>query len=226
MAVQLNSKQVEQLVGLNDYMKSVLAQDQSGHDVSHIERVVKLANHLLATEPSADAFITLAAATLHDVYDDKLVSDVRAAKAQTAHMMTDLGLSVTEQESIFYIIDNMSWSKQRFGQAKPLDINGQIVQDADRLEAMGMIAVTRVIQYGSQAGHVLYDPSVKPRQLKTKAQYRSATGETMLNHFYEKLFLLQDYLNTDEGKRIGKIRDQAMHTFVSQFEAEWAGKDY
>lgn len=226
MTGQLTPAQVRQLASLNEYMQVALKEDNSGHDVTHIKRVVKLAQHLLTTEPSANAFITLAAATLHDVYDDKLVANVGKAKTELAQFMTAQNVSLHDQTAIFYIIDNMSWSKQRFGQAEPLDLNGQIVQDADRLEAMGMIAVTRVIAYGYQAGHVLYDPAIKPRQLKTKAEYRSADGETMINHFYEKLFLLKDYLNTNEGKRIGKIRDQAMHTFVSQFEAEWAGKDY
>ena len=207
-------------------MRERLQQDESGHDTGHIDRVVQLAQHLLETEPTADAFITLAAATLHDTYDDKLFDDVVAAKQQVADKMTELEIDPTRQTTIFHIIDNMSWSKQRFGKPEPLDISGKIVQDADRLEAMGMIAVARVIQYGVQAHHILYDPSIPPRDLKTKADYRNPAGETMINHFDEKLFLLKDYLNTDEGKRIGAIRDKAMHQFVNQFKAEWAGVDY
>ncbi|MBM7616859.1 uncharacterized protein JOC36_000392 [Weissella uvarum] len=216
----------EQLTALDAFMRKILANDESGHDTGHIDRVVKLAQHILETEPTADEFITLAAATLHDTYDDKLFDDVAAAKQRVLDEMTRLGVSDEKQQAIIKIIDNMSWSKQRFGNPEPLGISGQIVQDADRLEAMGMIAVARVIQYGVQAHHVLYDPNIPPRDLKTKADYRNPAGETMINHFDEKLFLLKDYLNTTEGKRIGAIRDQAMHTFVDQFKAEWAGLDY
>ncbi|QOD86132.1 HD domain-containing protein [Weissella viridescens] len=222
----MNEQEQIQLSALDAFMRERLQQDESGHDTGHIDRVVQLAQHLLETEPTADAFITLAAATLHDTYDDKLFDDVEAAKQQVADKMTELEIDPTRQAAIFHIIDNMSWSKQRFGKPEPLDISGEIVQDADRLEAMGMIAVARVIQYGVQAHHILYDPSIPPRDLKTKADYRNPAGETMINHFDEKLFLLKDYLNTDEGKRIGAIRDKAMHQFVNQFKAEWAGVDY
>ena len=94
------------------------------------------------------------------------------------------------------------------------------------MDAIGAIAIARVIQYGVAHGHELYNPDIKPRQAKTKAEYRQADGETIMNHFYEKLFLLKDYLNTNEGKRIGEKRDQLMHDFVTQFELEWQQKDY
>ncbi|RRG18512.1 HD domain-containing protein [Weissella viridescens] len=222
----MNNQEQAQLKALDAFMRKQLGQDESGHDTGHIDRVVQLAQHLLESEPTADAFITLAAATLHDTYDDKLFADVAHAKQQVADKMSELQIADERQTAIFQIIDNMSWSKQRFGNPEPLDISGQIVQDADRLEAIGMIAVARVIQYGVQAHHALYDPSIPPRDLKTKADYRNPAGETMINHFDEKLFLLKDYLNTDEGKRIGAIRDAAMHQFVDQFKAEWAGTDY
>ncbi len=140
--------------------------------------------------------------------------------------MNKIGVTTAQASEIFQIIDNMSWSKQRFGQPEPLTLAGQIVQDADRLEAIGAIAVARVIQYGVQAGHALYDPTMPPRELKTKAEYRDPTGETMINHFYEKLFLLKDYLNTTEAKRIGEKRDRVMRAFVAAFEDEWASRDY
>lgn len=215
-----------QLTAITNFANQVLANDQTGHDMTHITRVVQLTEHILKTEPTADAFIALAAATLHDTYDDKLFADVIVAKQAVATMLTNIGVTSAQQAEIFQIIDNMSWSKQRFGQPEPLSLAGQIVQDADRLDAIGAIAIARVIQYGVQKNHILYDPQMPPRQLRTKAEYRDATGETMINHFYEKLFLLKNYLNTPEGKRIGAKRDQAMHDFVTQFEAEWQGNDY
>lgn len=222
----MDQQESTQLAALDAFMRQTLAEDETGHDTGHIDRVIQLAEHILQSEPTADEFITLAAATLHDTYDDKLFDEVEQAKQRVANEMTRVGVSEVKQNAIFQIIDNMSWSKQRFGNPEPLDISGQIVQDADRLEAMGMIAVARVIQYGVQAHHILYDPAMPPRDLKTKEDYRNPAGETMINHFDEKLFLLKDYLNTDEAKRIGTIRDTAMHQFVDQFKAEWVGEDY
>ncbi|WPQ67804.1 HD domain-containing protein [Weissella paramesenteroides] len=216
----------KQLAAITDFTAQVLTADQTGHDMTHILRVLNMTQHILTTEPTADAFIAQAAAVLHDTYDDKLFDDVDGAKLRVVNMLTTIGVSQAQQLEIFTIIDNMSWSKQRFGNPVPLTLAGQIVQDADRLDAIGAIAIARVIQYGVAHGHELYNPDIKPRQVKTKAEYRQADGETIMNHFYEKLFLLKDYLNTDEGKRIGEQRDKLMHEFVTQFELEWQQKDY
>lgn len=218
--------EAKQLAQLTEFMERQLGQDKSGHGDDHVKRVVNLAEHILTTEPTANSFITLAAATLHDNYDDKLFADSSSAKAKTAEFMTAIAINPAKQAAIIQIIDNMSWSKQRFGQAEPLDINGQIVQDADRLEAIGAISIARVIQYGVKKGHPLYDPMMAPRDLEDKAAYRSDKGETVINHFYEKLFLLKDYMNTAEGKRIALQRDALMHNFVDAFKAEWAGVDF
>lgn len=222
----MQEKQVKQIERIYDFTKSILATDQTGHGMDHIDRVRLLITHLLKSEPTADEFITLAAGILHDTYDDKLTADVAIAKQNVVTFLNKIGVTTAQASEIFQIIDNMSWSKQRFGQPEPLTLAGQIVQDADRLEAIGAIAVARVIQYGVQAGHVLYDPTMPPRELKTKAEYRDPTGETMINHFYEKLFLLKDYLNTTEAKRIGEKRDRVMRAFVAAFEDEWASRDY
>ena len=222
----MNPQEDEQLAVMTDFTKQLLSTDQTGHDMTHIQRVLNMTKHILTTEPTADAFVAQAAALLHDTYDDKLFNDVDQAKARVANKLTTIGVSDEKQLEIFKIIDNMSWSKQRFGKPEPLSLAGQIVQDADRLDAIGAIAIARVIQYGVAHGHELYNPDIKPRQAKTKAEYRQADGETIMNHFYEKLFLLKDYLNTNEGKRIGEKRDQLMHDFVTQFELEWQQKDY
>lgn len=216
----------QQLAAMTSFMQAVLGGDETGHDTSHIDRVVALTKHILATEPTADAFIAIAAATLHDTYDDKLFKDVTSAKRAVGAMLADNGVNEAQQAEIFQIIDNMSWSKQRFGNPEPLSLAGQIVQDADRLDAIGAVATARAIQYGSVKRRTLYDPAINPQIFTSKADYRAADDETTMNHFYEKLFLLKDYLNTREGKRIGTIRDRAMHDFVAQFEAEWAGTDY
>ena len=211
---------------IKSFAIQVLQDDETGHDMTHIERVFTMTQHILKTEPTADAFVAQAAALLHDTYDDKLFADTDLAKAHVVKVLTDIAVPSAQQIDIFNIIDNMSWSKQRFGNPASLSLAGKIVQDADRLDAIGAIAIARAIQYGVAHGDALYDPAMPPRQVTTKAAYRKGEGNTIINHFYEKLFLLKDYLNTNEGKRIGAKRDRIMHDFVSQFEAEWQQTDY
>lgn len=211
---------------LMQFMEELQGTDATGHGDDHVHRAVKLAQHILTTEPTADAFITMAAIILHDTYDEKLVDDQAEAKSVVQAKLDDMGIDEADQATIFLIIDNMSWSKERFGNPEPLPLEGQIVQDADRLEAMGLTGVVRTMQYGIPRGHIIYDPSMPPRELKTKADYRSDEGETIINHFYEKLLLLPASLNTDEGKRIGAKRDAAMRAFIDQYLAEWHNRDY
>lgn len=205
------------------YMQTSLAADNTGHDTDHIDHVVALANKILVNEPTADPFIVRAAAYLHDVYDDKLfnnASDVQLAKSRLRTFLINIAVSQENISQIFYIIDNMSWSKEIDGQAKALDINGQIVQDADRLEAVGAIAITRAVTYGAVKNRVLYDPEIKPRMAQNKAEYRN-DDSTTINHFYEKLLLIKARLNTESARQIATSRHQFMLDFLEQFKAEW-----
>lgn len=218
--------ETEKLARIKEFTEKVLQSDKTGHDMTHIERVLAMTQHILATEPTANAFVAQAAAILHDTYDDKLFEDVDLAKSRVIKLLTDIAVPAEQQVEIFNIIDNMSWSKQRFGEPAKLSLAGKIVQDADRLDAIGAIAIARAIQFGAIKGDALYDPTMPPRHITTKASYRKGDGNTVINHFYEKLFLLKDYLNTPEGQRIGIERDRIMHDFVDQFEKEWQQKDY
>jgi len=212
-----------ELTEITHYMQQALDQDNSGHSVDHINRVVALANRILLNEPSADAFVVRAAALLHDVYDDKLFNteaEALEAKVNLIQFLQHLEITQDTIDHIIAIIDNMSWSKSLEGQAKPLDINGQIVQDADRLEAMGAIAITRAITYGAVKNRVLYDPSIAPRTAKNKAEYRN-DDSTTINHFYEKLLLIKDRLNTETAHQIATSRQQFMLDFLEQFKSEW-----
>lgn len=212
-----------QLTQIAQYMKNALGADQSGHSVDHIERVVALANKILSHEPTADPFIVQAAALLHDVYDDKLFdtpAQVAAAKADLGDFLITIAVSPTNSAKIFQIIDNMSWSKTLDGRAEKLDINGQIVQDADRLEAVGAIAIARTITYGVTKNRILYDPQMPPRTVQSKAEYRQSNSTT-INHFYEKLLLIKDHLNTETAREIAESRHQFMLNFLDQFKAEW-----
>ena len=204
-------------------MHQALATDVTGHSVDHVTRVLALANKILVNEPTADPFIVQATALLHDVYDDKLFDTPKAvaeAKLALHTFLIDIAVSPTIVAQIFQIIDNMSWSKTLDGDAEALDINGQIVQDADRLEAVGAIAIARTITYGAVKHRVLYDPKIAPQTQQSKADYRQANSTT-INHFYEKLLLIKAHLNTDTARQIAQSRHQFMLDFLAQFEAEW-----
>ena len=213
---------MHQLEMINRYMKDALTKDNTGHSIDHINRVLALANKILAHEKKADAFVVRAAALLHDVYDDKLYDsqeDILAAKNNMISFLLSIGVHPEMIEEITYIIDNMSWSKSLEG-TQELNINGQIVQDADRLEAMGAIAITRAITYGAVKNRVLYDPEIQPHLPQNKTDYRNQKSTT-INHFYEKLLLIQDKLNTDTARKISESRQQFMLSFLAQFKAEW-----
>lgn len=213
---------MDQLEMINRYMKDALTKDNTGHSIDHINRVLALANKILAHEKKADAFVVRAAALLHDVYDDKLYDsqeDILAAKNNMISFLLSIGVHPEMIEEITYIIDNMSWSKLLEG-TQDLNINGQIVQDADRLEAIGAIAITRTITYGAVKNRVLYDPEIQPHLPQNKTDYRNQKSTT-INHFYEKLLLIQDKLNTDTARKISESRQQFMLSFLAQFKAEW-----
>ncbi|MBE4727891.1 HD domain-containing protein [Leuconostoc suionicum] len=213
---------MDQLEMINRYMKDALAKDNTGHSIDHINRVLALANKIMAHEKNADAFVVRAAALLHDVYDDKLYDsqeDILAAKNNMISFLLSIGVHPEMIEEITYIIDNMTWSKSLEG-AQALNINGKIVQDADRLEAMGAIAITRAITYGAVKNRVLYDPEIQPHSPQNKTDYRNQKSTT-INHFYEKLLLIQDKLNTDTARKISESRQQFMLSFLAQFKAEW-----
>jgi uncharacterized protein len=201
------------------FVQNIHQANKDGHGFDHIYRVVQLAKKILATEPQADSDLVLAAAYLHDTYDEKLYPDVALQKQKVAEFLKSLNYSKEKQDKIFYIIDNMSYSSN-LTQQKELDINGQIVQDADRLDAMGAWGIVRTLEYGWTHGRTLYDPSVKPESFSDKHTYHKNKGTT-LNHFYEKLFLLKNLINTAKGQELAEKRDKIMHEFVSAIEEEY-----
>ncbi|WP_125710653.1 HD domain-containing protein [Lacticaseibacillus porcinae] len=207
---------------LQTYAETVAQHDASGHAADHIKRVVATVKQLLKQTPKADVDITIAAATLHDTYDDKLVADVAAAKAQTATQLTLAGATDDQQHAIFEIIDHMSY-KANLAHHFQLSLEGQLVQDADRLDAIGAIGIARTFMYGGAHGSMMYDPAIPPRTELTAKAYRQ-TQSPVLNHFEEKLFKLEAQMNTPAAKRVAKARTQVMHDFVDEFLAEYDGR--
>ena len=204
----LTPAEQERFGRLYAYTESVLAADRTGHSLDHINRV--LAN--------ADALTVVAAATLHDTYDDKLVESVPAARRKTASILADTGFDQSSADAILSIIDQMSYHYS-LDHDVALDLNGQLVQDADRLDAIGAIGIARTFYYGGAHGSQLYGGEV--RSQLSGSEYRHTSS--VLNHFDEKLFKLVDQLNTSAAQRIGAHRQQVMHDFVDEFKAEVNG---
>ncbi|MCW3778331.1 HD domain-containing protein [Levilactobacillus namurensis] len=209
------------LTAVHDFARSKMRDDETGHGFDHIQRVVRLADELLKAYPQADRLLTLSAAYLHDVIDEKLVTDTAAASAEVRDFLTAQGFSADQQATIFLIMDNMSFHKTLDGTAKPLPLEGQLVQDADRLDAIGAIGIARAIYFGGHFGEKIYDPAVAPRTQMSHAEYRNLGNETVINHFYEKLLTLKDLMNTDAAKTLAAHRQAVMKDFLAEFKAEW-----
>lgn len=208
----------EQLAEIKNYGLSALASDQTGHGADHIQRVAAIAEEILKTEPEADSFIALSAAYLHDTIDDKVTADPQAAADQLATFLTELDVPQEKIQAIFAIIDNMSYSKELSGKME-LSLEGKIVQDADRIDALGAIGILRTSYFGGGHGHPIHDPNMPPKTFKDKEDYRK--GTTVINHFYEKLFLLSETMNTEYGKKEAKRREAFMKEFLDEFYREW-----
>lgn len=218
----LTPQQQTTLDNVKAFVKQKLSHDFSGHDMAHIERVVKLANKILNHQPQANAFIVLMSAYLHDVIDEKVIADVNNAINELQDYLRTLNLTTEEMRAIFDIIENMSYRKNLSQQAT-LSLEGQIVQDADRLDAIGAIGIGRTFYYGGNKHNIMHDPNILPRTKLNEDNYKQPN--TVINHFYEKLFLLKDMMNTQTAKQIAEQRHEILVKFVKQFEQEWLGND-
>ncbi|KRM93343.1 HD domain protein [Lentilactobacillus senioris DSM 24302 = JCM 17472] len=195
--------------------------DTTGHNFDHIQRVVKNAELILRDLPQANRAIVLAAAYMHDLADDKLVTDLAAKQNEMEKLLATAEFESDQASAVMDIISNMSFSANLV-ERQTLSLEGQIVQDADRLDAIGAIGITRAIYYSGHFGETVYDPLIAPREKMTKEEYRQPG--TTINHFYEKLLKLADQLNTAPAKKIGQHRNQVMLDYLAEFKAEWNGE--
>lgn len=201
------------------FCKSELEHDTSGHDWWHIHRVVQMAQRL-AREEGADSFICTIAALLHDVADEKLNDSKESGLLKVRNWLEEQQLQQDELEHIMEIISNMSYNG---GTNPPMrTLEGQVVQDADRLDAIGAIAIARAFQYAGWKGHPIHDPNLPPRESMTAEEYRNGKT-TAINHFYEKLLKLKDRVNTPSAKVIAEERHRYMEQYVERFYKEWDG---
>ena len=209
----------EKLNQIEKYAETILLGDQTGHSMDHINRVVKNSQRIQEIE-GGDLFFVLAGAYLHDVMDDKLVADVSEARVFLTKFLSELELSPKEMTHLFEIIDNVSFSHQLEQEVESqLSIEAKIVQDADRLDAIGAIGIGRTFYYGGKKGHAMYDPAFPPRENMTKEDYR--INQSVINHFYEKLFKLPGMMQTKTAKELAKRRVKLMEDFVDAFLEDW-----
>lgn len=215
----MNPIQQNQLEQIKNYAAQILAKDTSGHSMDHIERVAKTTALISEQTKGCNLFIALSGAYLHDVIDDKLVPDVLVAKIQLQEFLEQIKLEASDRLAIFQIIDNISFKESISGSSSPLTVEAQVVQDADRLDAIGAIGIGRTFYYGGHKGHKMYDPTIEPRALTSVEDYRKC--DSVVNHFYEKLLLLKDQMNTPYAKKIAIKRHALMELFLAEFIEEW-----
>jgi uncharacterized protein len=201
------------------FVKSRLETEGTGHDWLHIDRVRRTALNL-AKKYSCDLTIIELSALLHDLIDDKLSDDIRMKTDEVANLLREEGLDPDSIQEVLTIISTISF---KGGKRRAVSsIEAQIVQDADRLDAMGAIGIARVFSYGGSKGNLIYDPAIPIRESMTYEEYRTIKS-TSINHFYEKLLKLKDLMNTEEGKMLAQQRHQFMVDYLSQFFLEWEG---
>lgn len=211
--------QNNKIEAIRNYAKEKLGDDCSGHDFYHVERVAKIAAKLAEQEGVSDTLIIETASYLHDVIDDKIVADVDTEKESLKKFLKELEFSADSTQEVFEIIENISFSQEIEKGKADLTIAGQIVQDADRIDALGAIGILRTAYYGGHTQSPLYDPNIQPQEFKSKQDYRKKS--TVINHFYEKLFKLPATMNTQAGKLEAQRRKAFMEDFLETFYAEW-----
>ncbi len=204
------------------FVKTQLQGAEAGHDWFHVERVCKMAVRINKSEKANETVITLGA-LLHDVADSKFHNGDETIGPKVARAFLEQeGVDAETIDHVVKIIENISFKGGNFAQkfrSKELDI----IQDADRLDAIGAIGIARTFNYGGFKNRELYNPEVKPNLNMDKETYKKTVSPT-LNHFYEKLLLLKDRMHTETAKKIANDRHRFMENYLAQFLAEWEGE--
>jgi uncharacterized protein len=205
-----------------DHVKQKLSGEGTGHDWFHVYRVWKNSVHIGKIE-GADMFVVEMAALLHDLDDFKITGEHTDEKKRAKTWMELQGVESGTQERVLQVIRNMSFT-DNIEQRRELSKEGKVVQDADRLDAIGAIGIARCFAYGGKRGRVLYDPDLKLQEYTSAEQYIKGSRAT-INHFYEKLLLLKDLMNTEAGKSMAENRHAFMEKYLEAFYKEWEGEE-
>lgn len=204
-----------------NFVKKQLENAESGHNWFHMERVYNNAL-LIAKEETCDLEVVQLAALLHDIADSKFHDGDETVGPKVARaFLSSENVLVETINHVVLIIENISFKGGNF-EKKFTSKELEIVQDADRLDAIGAVGIARTFNYGGYKNREIYNPEIAPNLKMSKEEYKNSTAPT-INHFYEKLLLLKDKMNTETGKKIAQQRHDFMETFLEQFYNEWNG---
>lgn len=214
----LQTEQIEKTIA---FVKKTLVDAEGGHDWFHTLRVFNN-SILISKKEEVDTFVVLLGALLHDIADSKFTNgDETVGPKLAREFLTSIQVDQSIIDHVILIIENISFKggndHQKF-QSPELDV----IQDADRLDALGAIGIARTFNYGGFKNRDLYNPEIQPNLNMSKEEYKSSTAPT-INHFYEKLLLLKDRMNTKTGREIATQRHEFMVQYLEQFYAEWEG---
>ncbi|QHS60396.1 HD domain-containing protein [Chitinophaga agri] len=218
-----NTVETHQLITATEqFVKKELAEAEGGHDWWHIYRVWKLARKIAARE-QVDMLVVELSALLHDIADSKFHGGDESVGPRKAR--TFLESIATPEPVIQHVVDIIVNISFKGGHNNGTFYSPElgVVQDADRLDAIGAIGIARTFNYGGFKNRAIYDPAIPPNLNMTKEQYKHSTAPT-INHFYEKLLLLKDRMNTDTGRQLAVERHAFMETFLDKFYQEWEGE--
>ncbi|OGZ79140.1 MAG: phosphohydrolase [Candidatus Staskawiczbacteria bacterium RIFOXYB1_FULL_37_44] len=208
-------KIIEKIAG---HIKKEFDGDPSGHDWWHVYRVWKMAKKIQKKE-GGDLFIIELGALLHDIGDWKFNNDEKAGSKKSRELLKKLNVDEPAIKHICDIVDNVSFKGVNHKNGITT-LEGKIVQDADRLDAIGAICIARVFAYGGTVGRAIYDPKIKPKPNQSSKAYKK-NKSSGINHFYEKILLLKDILNTKTAKKIAIPRHKFMEAYLKEFFKEW-----
>lgn len=216
-----NKPDTELISRTTEFVRNQLHGAEGGHDWWHVYRVLKIARQI-AIEERADMLVVELAALLHDIADPKFHhGDEEKGPEMASHFLRQQKVDEKIISHVEAIIRNMSF-KNSLGEVKFYSKEMAVVQDADRLDAIGAIGIARAFNYGGFKNRPLFDPEIKPKTNLTKDDYKKSDAPT-INHFYEKLLLLKDKMNTATAKRLAFDRHKYMEAFLDQFYSEWEG---
>lgn len=213
----------ENIARVKEWVENLFLNEGTGHDWWHIKRVVNNALSIAKEYPESDKALIELAALVHDVHDYKIFKGTEEeGKAYLVSNLVRLGISheyarIVEQTASLVSFKGACVSE------KVAALEAQIVQDADRLDAIGAIGIARTFAFGGSRGQAIYDPEIDVELHQSFEAYKKSKGPT-INHFYEKLLLLKDRMNTDKGKELAEKRHEFMLAFLDQFYEEWNNK--
>ena len=219
----MNNTQQNTINNTISFVKKTLKNAEGGHDWFHIERVYKNTKLISNTE-NVDNFIVILGALLHDIADAKFYDgDETVGPKMSRNFLESQHVEELIIEHVVNIINHISYKNSLNTSGKKwTSPELEVVQDADRLDAIGAVGIARCFNYGGFKNRPMYDPEIKPNLNMSKEEYKKSAAPT-INHFYEKLLLLKDKMNTASGKKIAEQRHEYMKQYLEQFYAEWEG---